>query len=151
MKAEDVEYIVIHCSATKEGKSFDVIDMDRWHRRRGFRKIGYHFFIKLDGTIQKGRGLTEQGAHVRGFNSKSIGISYCGGLDENGKAKDTRTDDQKESLESLILAMRERFPKAVVWGHRDFSEDKNGNGKIDKWERMKACPCFDAIDEYKNL
>jgi len=151
MKESDVKYIVVHCAATREGQDIDIKRIDKMHKARGFRKVGYHFFIKLDGIIQKGRYLSEPGAHVRGYNSKSIGICYCGGLDSNGKPKDTRTEDQKESLESLILAMRERFPSAIVCSHYDFSEDKNNNGKIDRWEKMKACPCFDAKEEYKRL
>ena len=148
---KDIKYLIIHCSATKEGKSFDRDDMDRWHKRRGFRKIGYHYFIKLDGTIQKGRSLTEQGAHVRGYNNESIGICYCGGLDSNGKPKDTRTKEQLFAMDILLEALVSKYPDSEIKGHRDFSVDKNGNGKIDKWERMKACPCFDAIEYYDYL
>lgn len=146
-----IKYIVLHCSATKEGQPVSVRDIDRWHRQRGFRKIGYHYVILLDGTIRKGRDISEIGAHVAGSNANSIGICYIGGLDAAGQPKDTRTEEQKAALFFLLQQLREQYPKAVICGHRDFSPDRNGNGIIEPWEWMKACPCFDAVAEYKNL
>ena len=83
--------IIIHCSATPEGKPFTVADIDRWHRQRGFRCIGYHFVIYLNGSVHAGRPITESGAHCQGHNAHSIGICYVGGLDSLGQPKDTRT------------------------------------------------------------
>ena len=145
--------IVIHCSATKEGKDFGAEDIGKWHRERGFNGIGYHFVIRLDGTIEAGRMLDLAGAHTTGHNKNTIGICYIGGLDEDGKAKDTRTDEQKKALRWLITAIKTHMPYGLglrVKGHRDYSPDKNGNGVIDKYERIKECPCFDAIPEYDN-
>lgn len=145
--------IVIHCSATKEGKDFGAEDIDRWHRDRGFNGIGYHFVVRLDGTIETGRLLSLAGAHTTGHNQNTIGICYIGGLDEDGKAKDTRTDEQKKALRWLITAIKTHMPYGLglrVKGHRDYSHDRNGNGAIDKYERIKECPCFDAIPEYDN-
>lgn len=145
--------IVIHCSATKEGKDFGAADIDRWHRDRGFNGIGYHFVVRLDGTIETGRLLSLAGAHTTGHNQNTIGICYIGGLDEDGKAKDTRTDEQKKALRWLITAIKTHMPYGLglrVKGHRDYSHDRNGNGVIDKYERIKECPCFDAIPEYDN-
>ena len=82
-----IKYIVLHCSATKEGVPFGIEDIDRWHRQRGFRKVGYHYVILLDGTIRKGRDIAQVGAHVQGSNANSIGICYIGGLDADGKPK----------------------------------------------------------------
>lgn len=146
-----IKYIVLHCSATKEGQNVSVRDIDRWHRQRGFRMIGYHYVILLDGSIRKGRDIAQVGAHVAGNNANSIGICYVGGLDADGKPKDTRTGEQKASLFYLLQQLREQFPDAVICGHRDFSPDLNGDGVIEPWEWMKACPCFDAIEEYQNL
>lgn len=144
--------IVIHCSNTIEGKDFYAQNIDIWHKQRGFRKIGYHFVIDLDGTIELGRPLGEIGAHVTGHNSESIGICYIGGLDQNKKAKDTRTDEQKDALEFLLKELVSAFPTVnKIAGHRDYSPDKNGNGIIDKYERLKECPCFDAIPEYQDI
>lgn len=147
----EIKYIVLHCSATKEGQNIGAQDIDRWHRQRGFRKIGYHFVILLDGTICQGREITEIGAHVAGSNAQSIGICYVGGLDAAGKPKDTRTEQQKAAMFYLLQRLREQFPQAQILGHRDFSPDRNGNGMIEPQEWIKACPCFNAIDEYKNL
>lgn len=146
-----IKYIVLHCSATKEGQKVTVADVDRWHKARGFRKIGYHYLIYLDGSIHTGRDLEEVGAHVSGSNSNSIGICYVGGLDAAGKGKDTRNEQQKAALFFLLQKLKERFPDARIVGHRDFSPDKNGNGIIEQFEFMKECPCFNAITEYKNV
>ena len=126
-----IKYIVLHCSATKEGVPFGIEE--------------------IDGTIRKGRDIAEIGAHVAGSNANSIGICYVGGLDADGKPKDTRTEEQKASMFYLLQQLREQFPDAMICGHRDFSPDLNGNGIIEPWEWMKACPCFDAIDEYQSL
>ena len=143
--------VVIHCSATTEGKDFRARDIDLWHKKRGFRKIGYHFVVDIDGGIEQGRPLREVGAHVKDHNAHSIGICYIGGLDKDGKEKDTRTDGQKASLLFLVKALKAAIPTiSKVAGHRDYSPDLNGNGVIDPNERIKSCPCFDAIEEYSS-
>lgn len=148
----NITLIIVHCSATAEGKDITVADIDRWHRNRGFKKIGYHYVVYLDGSIHQGRKDNEIGAHCKGHNSESIGVCYVGGLAADGKTpKDTRTPRQKESLRKLIRTLKQKYPKAKVVGHRDMSPDTNHNGKVDKWERIKECPCFDAIPEYENL
>lgn len=106
-----IKYIVLHCSATKEGVPFGIEDIDRWHRQRGFRKVGYHYVIEIDGEIRKGRDIAEIGAHVQGSNANSIGICYIGGLDADGNPKDTRTEEQKASLFYLLQQLREQFPE----------------------------------------
>lgn len=146
-----IKHIVLHCSATKAGKRVTVADIDRWHKEKGWNKIGYHFVIYLDGGIRKGRSVEEVGAHVAGNNAHSIGICYVGGLDVAGKAADTRTPEQKAAIFFLLQQLKEKFPDAKVLGHRDFSPDKNGNGIIEPFEFLKECPCFDAKTEYKIL
>ena len=146
--------IVVHCSATAEGKDFDASDIEKWHKERKFNRIGYHFVIKLDGTIQTGRELTMVGAHVSGYNAHTIGICYIGGLDGKGKAKDTRTDEQKESLLWLIRAIKRHIKGGAsftVKGHRDYSPDQNRDGIIQAHERIKECPCFEVMEEYANI
>lgn len=140
--------IVVHCSATKEGVEYDREDIKRWHLARGFKDVGYHFVIKLDGTIELGRPLNQVGAHVANANTGTIGICYIGGLDSNGKPKDTRTNAQKESLLNLINMLKENINIKAIKGHRDYSKDLNGNGKIEKNEWIKACPCFEVSDEF---
>ena len=153
-----ISEIAVHCTATKEGQDVTIEQIDAWHKARGFTKqkksghyCGYHFVVALDGTIMEGRYLCETGAHVKDHNSKSIGVCYVGGLDANGKAKDTRTDAQKESLIWLIGQLKEKLNITKVQGHRDYSPDTNGNGIIESFEWIKACPCFNAIPEYKDI
>lgn len=147
----DINLIVVHCTASKEGVDIGVKEVDRIHKRRGWSGIGYHFLVRLDGTIEWGRPVEKIGAHVRGFNSNSIGITYTGGLDKNGKPKDTRTKEQKESLELLLKTLKKMHPEARICGHRDLSPDLNGDGEITRNEWTKACPCFPADEEYKHL
>lgn len=129
-----INKIILHCAATREGQNFTVADIERWHKQRGFAKIGYHFVIYLDGSVHKGRDISEIGAHVQGQNSNSIGICYIGGLDVNGKAKDTRTDAQKASLVKLVAELKAQFPDTTIHGHNEFAN--------------KACPCFEVKKEF---
>lgn len=133
----NITEIIIHCSATTEGKHFTAGDIDRWHRQRGFTSIGYHYVILLNGEIQQGRDLQQIGAHCKGHNRQSIGICYIGGLDNKGIAKDTRTPKQKDSLHRLLQSLKRQFPDAHIVGHNNFAN--------------KDCPCFDAEKEYSMI
>ena len=127
--------IIVHCSATVAGRDFGASDIDRWHKARGFKGIGYHYVVRLDGRVEPGRAESMQGAHCLGHNAHSIGVCYIGGLAADGKTPaDTRTSAQKASLSRLIRMLKERYPGAEVHGHREFA--------------AKACPCFDARREY---
>lgn len=139
-----INLIAIHCAATPAGRGVTAADIDRMHRQRGFRKIGYHFFLRLDGTREIGRPLEEIGAHIEGHNANSIGICYAGGVGADGKAKDTRTPEQRAALRALIVELKQRFPDARIRGHRDLSPDRNGNGRVDPHEWLKECPSFDV-------
>ena len=147
----EINYIVVHCSATSFGKDLDVEDIDRMHKRRGWAGVGYNYVIKLDGTIQEGRPLEKIPAHVKGFNRNSIGICYIGGLDENGKGADTRTPQQKETLLFRLMSLKQQFPHAEIVGHRDLSPDKDGDGIVERHEWLKLCPCFNAKEEYSDI
>ena len=140
--------IVVHCTATRAWQDFDVDDIRKMHKAKGWADIGYHYLVKLDGTIQQGRDVDIIGAHVSDHNTHSIGIVYVGGLDNQGKAKDTRTENQKCALLNLLMDLRKLYPKAKISGHRDFSPDKNGDGILTPDEYFKSCPCFDAKAEY---
>lgn len=132
-----ISEIIVHCTATKEGKDYPLSTIRQWHLDRAFNDIGYHYVIHLDGKIDNGRHESLIGAHCKLHNQNSIGVCYVGGLDSDGNPKDTRTDAQKESLISLIRGLKRRYPNAVVHGHREFAN--------------KACPCFDAYSEYYDL
>jgi N-acetylmuramoyl-L-alanine amidase len=135
LRSKDVKYLVVHCSATKPSMNIGAAEIDRWHRQKGWRKIGYHFVIKRDGTIEPGRGLTEIGAHAAGYNSVSIGICLVGGVSEQDvkKAENNFTIPQMESLHHLLSSLLDAsFPKAKVLGHRDLPGV------------AKDCPSFDV-------
>lgn len=146
-----INLIVVHCSATRANTKVTIDDLIKWHKARGFKTIGYHYVIYQDGSVHTGRPISDIGAHVEGLNANSIGICYIGGLDQmTGKPADTRTAAQKKALAELIKKLKHDYAGSKVCGHRDCSPDTNGNGKIDKWEYLKDCPCFDALSEYAN-
>lgn len=130
---DSVRYIIVHCSATRCDRDYTVEQLLHDHRARGFRTIGYHFYIRRDGTVSRHRQLLEVGAHCRPFNRCSIGICYEGGLDRDGHPADTRTPEQTGQLISLIRKLLKLFPQAEVKGHRDMPGST-----------PKACPCFDC-------
>lgn len=155
MNPNDIDAIVIHCSATRDGQNVKASDIDKWHRERGFKCCGYHFVIDLDGTVEVGRPVTMDGAHCdtsgtsgKTYNKHSIGICYIGGLDKKGNPKDTRTWRQKRAMQKLVLDLINRYPIVEVIGHRDASPDLNHDGKITQNEWIKTCPCFDVRAEF---
>ena len=129
-----IEKIILHCTATREGRDYSVADVTAWHKARGFRTIGYHYLVHLDGRVEYGRPVSEVGAHCTGQNARSIGVCYVGGLDADGKTpKDTRTAAQRYMLRELVRGLQRQYPGATVHGHREFA--------------AKACPCFDVRTE----
>jgi len=135
--SRNINLIVIHCADTPEGRDISTDEIKRWHmEERGWSDIGYHYVVELDGKICKGRPEEVAGAHARGYNSTSIGVCYVGGADKDGNAKDTRTESQKQSLDTLLEGLLVNYPDAQIVGHRDLD-----NGK--------ACPSFDAKKEYE--
>jgi len=144
--------IILHCSATRCNASytFEQCRYDHIHHR-GWRDIGYHYYIERDGSIHTGRKESEIGAHCKNHNSHSIGVCYEGGLDANSHATDTRTLAQKAALLQLLTDLHRRYPRALILGHRELSPDLNGNGLIEPNEYLKQCPCFDALAEYHDL
>lgn len=144
--------IVVHCSATREGRDYTVEDLRRWHKQQGYSDVGYHYIVYRNGQLVQGRDVNIIGAHASGHNAHSIGICYIGGMNaENTQPEDTRTLRQKARLLSLLVDLRKLYPNARIIGHRDLSEDKNGDGIIDSSEWMKACPSFDAKSEYHRI
>ncbi len=142
-----IDYLVLHCSATREGQELPPEALERAHRLRGFNGTGYHYYIRRDGTTVGTRPLKLVGAHVKGYNKYSIGICYEGGLDAQGHACDTRTAQQRTALRALVARLLRRFPQARVCGHRDLSADLNGNGRVEPHEWLKQCPCFDVATQ----
>lgn len=126
-----LDEIIIHCSATPEGKDFTVEDIRKWHKQRGFNDIGYHYVIYRDGSIHQGRPIDQVGAHCSGKNATTIGICYIGGCTADGKtAKDTRTDAQKAMMAELVRSLKLVFGICRISGHYQYA--------------AKACPSFDV-------
>lgn len=136
---KEVLYIVLHCTSTHPSQHVTVDDIDRWHKARGWEKIGYHWYVDRDGNIFPGREEYYAGAHVRHYNQHAIGVCYEGGVDEKGRYADTRTPAQKAKLYFLLKDLKESYPHAKIVGHRDFPNIH------------KECPCLDVQSEYADL
>lgn len=153
---KDIKDIFIHCSAGYGS----IESIQKFWKSLGWNSPGYHLIIDLDGKVHQLQPFTKYSNGVKGFNTSAINISYIGGVEKTNvtKALDSRTPQQKAALLNAIKT-------AIKWvesnggsksqlrirGHRDVSPDKNGNGIIESWERIKECPSFDAIPEYKHL
>jgi len=129
--------LIIHCTATPEGRNVTRAEVEKWHIQAGIKGIGYHYLVHIDGKTEVGRPEEQEGAHTTGQNYCSIGICYVGGCDAAMKPKDTRTAAQKAALIDLLKKLRQKYPTAKIHGHRDFAN--------------KACPSFDATKEYANI
>ena len=134
-----INKLIVHCSATREGKNITVETIKKWHvEGNGWSDIGYHFYIDLEGNIFKGRDIAKMGAHCKGHNRNSIGICYCGGVEADGKTpKDTRNYQQTEALLCVLRTLKAMYPEAKIHSHKDFAR--------------KACPSFDATKEYEDI
>ena len=135
----DLKRIILHCSATPEGREVSVETIREWHtdpspRGRGWSDIGYHYVIHLDGKIELGRPIEVQGAHVSGENEDSIGICYIGGVDAANEPKDTMTVLQEIAFVEIVKSLRLIFGKLSIHGHNEFS--------------TKACPSFSVEEKF---
>ena len=135
---QSVNWIIVHCAATNADMDIGVEEIRKWHMNQGWADVGYHYVIRRNGVIEKGRPETRPGAHVRGINHVSLGICLVGGAEKDNKtAYDNFTRKQKNSLRDLVEELELRYPDAPVIGHRDVP-DVN-----------KACPSFEVMDWYE--
>ena len=134
----NIKYLAVHCTATAQTAKIEAIQK-YWREHLGWTMPGYHFIIKADGSMVNLLPIEKVSNGVKGFNSETINISYIGGIDTKGAAKDTRTAAQKATLLSILKELKKKFPTAIIQGHRDFPNVK------------KACPSFDAKKEYQNV
>ncbi len=153
---KDIKNIFIHCTAGYSG----VEGMKKFWKSLGWNSPGYHLVVDLNGNVIVVQPFSLFSNGVKGFNTNAINISYIGGVEKANvnKAADTRTEAQKQGLIKAIKLAIEWIESTggskknlSIKGHRDVSPDKNGNGIIESWERIKECPSFDAIPEYKHL
>lgn len=152
MKRTGTDLIVLHCSATKPSQHIGRAQIEEWHVARGFASIGYHFVITRAGDLEIGRPLEDIGAHVEGFNGRSVGVCMVGGLDERGvplqNAPAQFTPAQWATAKIVVAFLRRAYPEARVCGHRDLSPDQNKDGRIEPREWLKTCPGFDAAMQF---
>ncbi|MEK1890802.1 MAG: N-acetylmuramoyl-L-alanine amidase [Phyllobacterium sp.] len=127
-----INEIIVHCTATPEGRAVSVDTIRGWHKAQGWKDIGYHYVVLLDGTVQAGRPEAEIGSHVAGHNTGTLGVVYVGGVAADGKTpKDTRTPAQKAALLAIVNGLIAKYPAVKkVTGHNQYA--------------AKACPSFDV-------
>lgn len=136
MSNSPIVRIVVHYSATYPEQDIGVSEIDRWHRDRGWSKIGYHYVIRRDGYVERGRPESEIGAHVLGHNTGSIGICWVGGLDRASGSNvgvDNRTPEQKQALAKVLRDLTARYPGAEVVGHRDLAATQCPGFDVKTW------------------
>ena len=141
----EINLIVLHCSATRVNQDFPIEALKACHKARGFKSVGYHYYITKDGTLYPCRPEREVGAHARPYNRCSIGICYEGGLDEEGRPQNTLTPEQYSRISELVAVLMRLFPKAEFLGHRDLPGTT-----------PKECPCLDTretfpLQKYKKI
>jgi len=145
----NIERIFVHCTAGSQSQT--IADLKNEFIRKGWKSPGYHYVIDTSGGVHQLLSVEQVSNGVKGYNSSAINVAYIGGIDGKGKPTDNRTPLQKESLVLLLHKLKLQYSQAKILGHRDISPDKNHNGIVDPWERIKECPCFNAIDEYKDI
>jgi N-acetylmuramoyl-L-alanine amidase len=134
----DLNRIILHCSATREGKDFSADTIRGWHvNGRGWSDIGYHWVIRLDGSIEVGRPLEKSGAHTKGHNKDSVGVCYIGGCDADGKPKDTMNPEQEKAWRMIVLSLRTLYGDLTIHGHNEFAN--------------KACPSFIVKEKFSDM
>ena len=134
----DLNRIILHCSATREGKDFSVDTIRDWHvNGRNWSDIGYHWVIRLDGSIEVGRPLEKSGAHTKGHNKDSVGVCYIGGCDADGKPKDTMNPEQEKAWRMIVLSLRTLYGDLTIHGHNEFAN--------------KACPSFTVKEKFADM
>jgi N-acetylmuramoyl-L-alanine amidase len=142
----EIKYIVFHCTAGSSTQSTQSIKQ-YWANKLGWKSYGYHMLVNADGSIEYLTPIDKTTNGVAGFNANSIHVCYKGGFG----GKDTRTPQQKVELMRIASALKTKFPKAKLMGHRDFSKDLDGDGVIEPHEWVKLCPCFSVTKEYSHI
>lgn len=150
--SKSLKYLVIHCTATPEGREVSAADIRNWHTSpvskggRGWKQVGYTDIIHLDGTVERLVDNNEDAwvdnwevtNGVAGYNSVSRHVVYSGGVAKDGKtAKDTRTPAQTKSMTEYVKDFHKRFPSVRIVGHNELA--------------AKACPSFDVQKWLKSI
>jgi len=149
-KRNRTDAVVWHCSATPPSRDIGAGDIDYMHKQRGWDGIGYGLVIRRSGKLELGEDFSKQGAHAKGWNSKSVGICLVGGVDADGNAQNNFTDEQWVAAKHVFEFFTLLYPKAEHLGHRDLSEDRDGDARIMRHEFMKDCPCYSVLQWIQN-
>ncbi len=128
-----INKVIIHCSATLPDMDIGAAEINQWHKEKGWKGIGYHYVIRRNGVIEKGRDIDQVGAHCANQNAHSIGICYIGGVNKQGEPEDNRTPEQKLRMQQLTKSLAVVLGKMQVCGHNRFSN--------------KACPSYNVEQE----
>lgn len=142
LRKTPIDTIMVHCTATPPKREVTVAELDAWHKAENFERCsnghyaGYHLLVHIDGSYERIRPDNERGQHCpqSNMNNRAVSVCYVGGVDNNNKPCDTRTEAQKKTLVTLLRTLRAKYPNAQIVGHRDYAS--------------KACPSFDAKKEY---
>lgn len=146
-----ITHLFVHCTAGSQSETPESL-LNFFYKKKRWSRPGYHYVVSADGTITNIWPESKYSNGVKNMNSHSINIAWIGGVDKaHPMGIDNRTDAQKRSLRLLLKELRAKYPKAIIMGHRDTSPDLNHNGIVDPWERIKECPCFDCMIEYKDI
>lgn len=146
-----IKRIFVHCTASWQ-KTTTEASLRAEFKKNGWKNPGYHYVIMPDGSVINMLDESLEANGVKGYNATSVHVAWVGGIDkQHPNGIDNRTQEQKQTLIGILTVLRKRYPDAQIMGHRDISPDKNGNGIVDPWERIKECPCFDAMIEYADL
>ncbi len=145
LRKTPIDTIMVHCTATPPKREVTVTELDSWHKARNFERCsnghyaGYHLLVHIDGSYERIRPDNERGQHCpqSNMNNRAVSVCYVGGVDNNNKPCDTRTEAQKKTLVTLLRTLKAKYPNAQIVGHRDYAP--------------KACPSFDAKREYKDI
>lgn len=144
------DYIVWHTSATPPSRDIGSAQIDIMHKAKGWDGIGYALVVRRDGRVETGEALGRRGAHVRGLNSVSVGICMIGGIDENGKSENNFTDEQWKAAKHVFEFLTLLYPDAQHTGHRDLSPDLDADGRVQRHEFLKDCPCYSVAQWIEN-
>lgn len=146
-----INRIFVHCTASYQGTTTEKSLREEF-KNKGWKAPGYHYVVKPDGNIIIMLDEAEVANGVQGYNANSIHVAWIGGIDkQHPNGIDNRTGEQKTALFDILTKLKQKYPGAEIMGHRDISPDKNNNGVVDPWERIKECPCFDAKIEYADI
>ena len=143
--------IFVHCTASWQNTT-TMESLKAEFKQKGWKNPGYHWVIFPNGKIVQMLPEEQVANGVKDYNSHSIHVAWVGGIDStHPKGIDNRTKNQKQALFDLLTKLKLRYRNAQIMGHRDISPDLNHNGVVDPWERIKDCPCLDAMIEYMDI